>query len=106
MGQDEEVAHHPLWAPDGNRLFYFAATLPMVVDVRTQPTVGFGRPAPLAGLRANEGPSTPRNYDVAPDSSRFVAVFLGGVDDDSASPDQIVIVQNWHEELQRLVPVD
>ena len=40
VGRDEEVAHHPFWAPDGNRLFYIAATLPMAVDVRTQPTPG------------------------------------------------------------------
>ena len=76
MGRDEEVAHHPLWAPDGNQLFYFAATLPMAVDVRTQPTIGFGRPVPLASLTANEGPSIPRNSDVAPDGSRFVTAVL------------------------------
>ena len=76
VGRDEEVAHHPLWAPDGNQLFYFAATLPMAVDVRTQPTIGFGRPVPLASLTANEGPSIPRNSDVAPDGSRFVTAVL------------------------------
>ena len=78
MGQDEEIAHHPLWAPDGNRLFYFSTTFPMAVDVRTQPTVGFGRPVPLAGLPANMGPDTLLNHDIAPDGSRFVAVFPGG----------------------------
>ena len=105
VGQDEEIAHHPLWGPDGNQLFYFATTLPMAVDVRTQPTVGFGRPVPsAAGLPASMGPSLPRNHDVAPDGSRFVAVFPGGVDDDSRN--QIVIVQNWFEELRRLVPTN
>ena len=104
MGQDG--AHHPLWAPDGNRLFYFATALSMSVDVRTQPTVGFGRPEPLAGLPGNMGPGTLLMHDVAPDGSRFVAVFLGGLEDDDSSPDQIVLVQNWHEELKRLVPVD
>ena len=52
------------------------------------------------------GPSLLRNHDVAPDGSRFVTVFPGGVDDDASSRNQIVIVQNWHEELKRLVPVD
>ncbi len=106
VGQDEEVAHHPLWAPDGNRLFYFSTTLPMAVDVRTQPTVGFGRPVPLAGLPANMGPETLLNHDVAPDGSRFVAVFPDGLDADAVSLDQIVLVQNWFEELRRLVPTN
>ena len=70
------------------------------------PTVGFGRPVPLAGLPDNMGPTSPLNYDVAPDGSRFVTIIPWAVDDDGASPDQIVIVQNWHEELKRLVPVD
>ena len=78
----------------------------MAVDVRTQPTVGFGRPVPsAAGLPANMGPSLPRNHDVAPDGSRFVAAFPKGVDDDASLRDQIVIVQNWFEELRRLVPI-
>ena len=68
--------------------------------------MGFGRPVPLAGLPEPAGPTAPRNYDVAPDGSRFVAIFPGGVDDDDSPPDQIVVVQNWHEELKRLVPVD
>ena len=78
----------------------------MAVDVRTQPTVGFGRPEPMAGLRANEGPSLSLNSDVAPDGSRFVAILREGVNEDDSPPDQIVIVQNWFEELRRLVPTN
>ena len=106
LGPDEGVAHHPLWAPDGNRLFYFAGALPMAVDVRTQPTVGFGRPVSLAGLPFNVGPSISLNHDVAPDGSRFVATFPGGVDDDGSPRNQLILVQRWFEELRRLVPTD
>ena len=69
--------------------------------------MGFGRPVPLAaGLPASMGPTSPRNHDIAPDGSRFVATFPGGVDDLVDSRGQIVIVQNWFEELRRLVPTD
>ena len=107
VGQDEEIAHHPLWAPDGNRLFYFATVSPMAVDVRTQPTVGFGRPVPLVGLPVNTAPDTLLNHDVTPDGSRFVAVFPEGVGVEGRPREQIVVVhQNWFTELQRLVPTN
>lgn len=41
-----------------------------------------------------------RSYDVAPDGTRFLMIKNEG------SPDRqsLVIVENWHEELKRLVP--
>ena len=78
----------------------------MAVDVRTQPTLGFGRPRALpgAGLPINVTPSTLLNHDVAPDG-RFVTV-VTEADDGAAAGDRIVLVQNWFEELKRLVPVN
>ena len=108
LGQDAEVANHPLWTPDGTRLIYFqGAGPPVYVDVRMRPTFGFGRPTALpgGGLPNNATVTTARNHDVAPDG-RFVTILPVGVGDDGASRDQIVIVQNWFEELKRLVPVD
>ena len=47
-----------------------------------------------------------RSYDVAPDGQRFLMIKEGtGTDDDSPAP-QIIVVQNWLEELRRLVPAD
>ena len=46
------------------------------------------------------GLSGPRNYDVAPDG-RFL-VIKEGSNEGAAEP--IVVVQNWVEELKRLVP--
>jgi hypothetical protein len=37
------------------------------------------------------------------DGQRFLMIKQGS--DQSAAPPQIVVVQNWHEELKRLVPV-
>ena len=49
VGQDSDVAHHPLWSPDGHRLFYFAGLSPMAVDVTTQSS-------DLAGAPGGVGP--------------------------------------------------
>jgi len=50
-----------------------------------------------------EKPSVGGVYDVMPDGQRFVMI-----DDSEAAPPptQLVLVQNWHEELRRLVPTD
>ena len=41
-----------------------------------------------------------RTYDVHPDGERFLVVKLGATD----SANQIILIQNWFDELQRLVP--
>jgi hypothetical protein len=46
-----------------------------------------------------------RTYDVSPDGQRFLMIKVGGESDQTAAlPPSIVIVQNWSEELKRLVP--
>jgi serine/threonine-protein kinase len=103
IGRDEETVHHPLWS--GNRLFYFPGGNSAAVSRRisTDPTVTFGRPEPLPGdgLPLNVQPNTLLNHDVGKDG-RFVTVLSGtGV----ITRNEIVVVQNWFEELNRLVPV-
>jgi serine/threonine-protein kinase len=44
-------------------------------------------------------------YDISPDGQRFLMIKAGGGSGQAAAP-QIVVVQNWTEELKRLVPVD
>ena len=43
-----------------------------------------------------------RTYDVAPDSKRFLMIKEGGTD--AAAAARIIVVQNWDQELKRLVP--
>ena len=46
-----------------------------------------------------------RPYDVASDGERFVMMKPAGPAADGSAPRyRIVVVQNWHEELKRLVP--
>ena len=46
-----------------------------------------------------------RAYDVSPDGKRFLMIKEGSPDDE-AGLTQVIVVQNWLEELKRLVPVE
>ena len=109
--------YSPVWSADGKELFYFhglgVTARPqrtpdgrlMAVTIRTQPTFAAGAPTPLFSLRDYVTPSPlGRQYDIGPDG-RFLMlkdVTPGG----SRIGGQIVIVQNWFEELKRLVPTN
>jgi hypothetical protein len=45
-----------------------------------------------------------RTYDISPDGRRFLMIKQGGGPDQTAAPPSLVVVQNWGEELKRLVP--
>jgi serine/threonine-protein kinase len=96
----------PLWAPSSHELFYVSsdgAVMAVRVDPRGQP-LGDATKA-VEALYATGGPGflPPRNYDVSPDGKRFL--MLKPAVDQSPAP-QIIIVQNWSEELKRLVPTN
>lgn len=46
-----------------------------------------------------------RTYDVSPDGRRFLMIKQGDSGSQTSTPPQIVVVQNWFEELRRLAPV-
>ncbi len=47
-----------------------------------------------------------RTHDVSPDGERFLMIKEGGGADDTSAPSQLILVQNWFEELRRLVPTN
>ena len=73
------------------------------VPVETQPTFTVGNAELLF-----EGPYQNivgwRSYHVAPDGERFAIVRSSATDAEAQA--ELILVQNWHEELKRLVPVD
>jgi serine/threonine-protein kinase len=101
----------PLWTRDGNELFYFAADGALTAVSVEARGAGWSAGAPAKILEAQYfggglGATTiGRTYDVSPDGRRFLMIKEGSGDQSSAPP-QIVVVQNWHEELKRLVPVN
>ena len=96
----------PLWSPDGRELFYLApgARL-MAVGVQIEPSFAPGNAEELfGGYHAPGGGSSGRTYDISPDGERFLMIKESGSDETSTT--EFILVQNWFEELKRLVPTD
>ena len=47
-----------------------------------------------------------RTYDVSPDGKRFLMITPPGGSTEEGSSPSVVMVENWFEELKRLVPTD
>ena len=98
----------PLWSRDGRELFYLEQGPPtslMSVFIEASETVfSLGARTPLLdwpyrGVIWGAG----RTYDVSPNGQRFLAIkeLQGGSE---AGRPQIIIVENWFDELTRLAP--
>jgi eukaryotic-like serine/threonine-protein kinase len=90
----------PLWSKNGQEIYYRNDRSLMAVAVKTTP--GFSAAAPQALFRLADyilAGTRGLRYDVAPDG-RFL---LFKDEDGRESLDRIVVVQNWFEELRRLV---
>ena len=95
----------PLWAPDERELFYLAPQGElMAVPVRTEPNFTHGNAEMLLEGRiyAGAGDAPGRTYDISPDGKRFL--MIKNADDDGTSDPKLILVENWLEELKRLVP--
>jgi Tol biopolymer transport system component len=89
----------PAWSPDGRELFYVSNDSMMVAAVRPGPSAEFERPVRLfSGIDFATSASP---YSVAPDG-RFLFVEEGDVN--APNRNQLTLVLNWFEELNRLVP--
>ena len=98
-----DLGDDPIWSRDGRELFYRGpGGQMMAVPVETEPTFNPGNPEALFGGPYPEGGGV--QYDVAPDGQRFLMIKGGGGTDGPAAQSQIVVVQNWFQELERLVP--
>ena len=71
--------------------------------VTTEPVFSFGPAEALGNIPMNQAPGRRRQYDVMPDGSGFLG-FVTGADDQGVVRNQINIVYNWFDELERLVP--
>jgi serine/threonine-protein kinase len=102
----ESGSTSPAWRRDGRELYYVeddSADGPlkvrlMAVPITTSPTFSAGTPRVLfEGAFRIDGPF--RGYDVTPDGQRFLMVQEVPVP--PARVSQMVLVQNWTEELKR-----
>ena len=95
----------PLWARNGQELFYIApGGVLMSVPVKRGTTWTAGTPTKLieAPYFRGGGGNDSRMYDVSPDGKRFLMIKQDVSANQPAA--RIVVVQHWLEELKRLVP--
>ncbi len=101
----------PAWARRGHELFFVNGSSLFSVPVQAAPGFKAGQPAKLfesSSLlfdgRFLPSGSSLRTYDVSADGQRFLMInTAGAASNDRPAPD-IVIVQNWFEELKSKVP--
>ena len=96
----------PVWGPEGRALFYRNLREAMlVVPIATEGSLALGIPEVLFEARylgSGQPTEQGRHYDLAPDGQRFLMIKPATDDTTSA---QIIVVENWFEELTVRVPV-
>jgi protein kinase-like protein/WD40 repeat protein len=97
----------PLWSRNGRELFFGSLDNQQVLAVAVQPgtTLAAGRPQLLFELAMSPAAPGGRPYDLAPDG-RFYIIRSGQTEAGNGPAPSLILVQNWFEELKRLVPVD
>ena len=98
----QDLGWDPIWSKDGRQIFYFRSGQVWVVDVKTEGGFSAGKPR-LLFMQPGFGGSEPtRNWDLWPDGQGFLSVKYDETKQPSVT--EMILVQNWFEELKRLVP--
>jgi serine/threonine-protein kinase len=96
----------PLWSRDGRELFFsnMVSRQMLAVAMQSGRTLVAGQPQVLFEFMMPPIQGGFRLYDIAPDG-RFL-IIRSGQADGAGSAQNLVVAQNWTEELKRLVPVN
>ena len=101
----------PVWSSDGQLYYRDLEGRTMVVEIAPGPTFNAGMPQVLFGNPGRLSPSFPvRSYDISPDGQRFIIILEEPFETPTWAqppnwpPTYVNVVQNWFEELRRLVP--
>ena len=99
----------PLWSADGTELFYSLGRTLMEVQVQADETFAYSAPQTVFSatypLRIAGG-RPDRAFDVSPDGERFLMIKPDTDGTDVGSQTDIVVVENWFTELERLIPTN
>jgi serine/threonine-protein kinase len=98
-----EGGSEPLWARSGRELFYRQGSQVWAVDIESGPGLSTGKPHLLFEQSGYASWGAVRDWDVSLDGKRFLMVRLEERKPEPAT--EMILVQNWLEELKRLVPV-
>jgi eukaryotic-like serine/threonine-protein kinase len=96
----------PLWSRDGRELFFGSLDGRQMLAVPVQSgttTLVAGRPQVLFEFAMLVQGAGNRPYDIAPDG-RFLVIRSGQAESGVGTAPSMIVVQNWFEELKRLVP--
>ena len=96
----------PVWSRNSRELFFSSLDGRQILTVATQlgTTLVAGQPKALFDVALPPILGGSRPYDLAPDG-RFLMIRRNQEDTSGGTSPEIVVVQNWFEELKRLVPV-
>jgi Tol biopolymer transport system component len=92
----------PLWARNGQELFYLAQT-GALMRVGVTGGASWAATAPTKLFEGRYGAAafhSGRTYDVSPDGRRLLMI-KGGAGDPDGTPATMIVVLNWFEELKR-----
>lgn len=91
----------PLWSHRGSELFYRDASGNLVtVEVKTKPTFSPGRSTVLFPATGFHSYTFAPQYAVAPDDQAFLMIRPA----ETSTPDKLIVVENWFEELTAKAP--
>ena len=92
---------NPVWSADGTELFYMSLDGRQVLSVPVTSEAGLTPGTPRVVFEGSYRPPVAPNtsFHMDSDGERFVAIKAA-----PASQAQLILVQNWFEELTRLVP--
>jgi len=97
-----EGGREPIWARNDNQLFYRNENQMWVVNVRTNGGFAATKPRRLFDKPGYTAAFPIRTYDLSLDGQRFLMV---KEEQEKPTPvTEMILVQNWFEELKRLVP--
>ncbi len=97
-----EGGSSPLWSCDGKHLFYLGPEGDeyWVTDVHTNGTFSASKPHLLFRTEDNYAAAPTRGWDISLDGQRFLMVKRGERKPQPVT--ELILVQNWFEELKRL----
>ena len=91
----------PVWAPDGEKLYYRNRDTWMEVKIIIQPVFGIKERKELFSGPYNNVPGY--SYDITPDGKSFV--LLKPVSTESTTT-RLKVIKNWFQEVKRVAPAD
>jgi serine/threonine-protein kinase len=94
----------PVWSRDGSELFYAKDNSLLSVAIGTTPTFVASSPRVLFSgpyRQWRPGAIEGHTYDVSPDGRSFLMIREA---EEVSAANEFVVIQNWFEELKRLVP--